>query len=130
MRRARGPRRTGWVLVAAILLAGCDLGPSGPSRVLGTVTGNPGLGAAVVEVTWQGVTDFEGRGSTRVYAARIPGTTDKYRVILVDPVGGDLRFTVVLEERRLDGPALAVVSAAGTNNLDLPVGGLRVVLER
>jgi hypothetical protein len=51
-------------------------------------------------------------------------------VILVDAAGGDLRFTIVLDDARLDGPVVTVVSAVGTDDLPLDVGALRVVLER
>jgi hypothetical protein len=118
-------------LAAVVALAGCDLGgPGGPARVAGTLTGNPATGAAVVEVTWPGVTGFEGRGGTQVYSGAVSGFPDRHRVILVDAAGGDLSFTIVLDDTRLDGPVLTVVSAVGTDNLPLDVTGLRVALER
>lgn len=116
-------------LVVAVPAA-CDLGPRGPSRVSGTVTGNPLLGAVVLDLTWQSVRGFEGRGSTRVYSAPVAESPHRYRVILVDGEGGDLRFSIDLEDARLNGPVVTVVEAAGTNNEPLPVGDLRVVLER
>ena len=119
------------LLFAVLALAGCDLsGPGGPAHVAGTVTGSPTLGAAVVELTWRGVTGFEGRGSTQSYSGAVPGVQNRHRVILVDAAGGDLRFTIVLDDARLDGPVVTVVSAVGTDDLPLEVTGLRVVLER
>jgi hypothetical protein len=129
-RRTRA-RRGGALLLALSALAGCDLGgPGGPAHVAGTVTGSEALGAAVVELTWLGVTGFEGRGSTQVYSGAVSGAQNRHRLILVDGTGGDLRFTIVLDDARLDGPVLAVVSAVGTDDLSLDVADLRVVLER
>jgi hypothetical protein len=119
------------LLVAATLtVTACDLGPSGPSRILGTVTGEATLGAAVIDFTWEGVGSVEGRGDTEVFSAPVSGSPDRHRVILVGPAGGELRFTVLLDQARLYGPALTVVSAVGTDNLPVDPTELRVVLER
>jgi len=129
----RGGKRARLALAAALAvgLMGCDLGgPSGPAQVVGTVTGDPLLGAAIVELSWDGVRGFEGRGDTQVYAGAVPESAERHRVVLVGPAGGDLQFTIDLEDHRLDGPMLTVVSAVGTNNLPLPTSGLRVVLVR
>ena len=130
--RFRRPRPR--ALAAAVLAAGlgaCDLGgPGGPAEVLGTVTGDPGLGAAVVDLSWDGVTSFEGRGSTQAYSAPVSGSPNRHRVVLVDAAGGELRFTIGLEDERLNAPVVQVVSAVGTDNLPLSVSDLRVVLER
>jgi hypothetical protein len=106
------------------------MGPSGPSRVSGTITGDPALGAAVLDVSWHSMKGFEGRASTRVYSAPVDGSPNRYRVVLVDEAGGDLRFAVDLEDARLNGPVITLVEAVDTNNDPLPVGELRVVLER
>lgn len=119
------------LLLAVLALAGCELGgPGGPAQVAGTVTGSPTLGAAVLELTWRGVTGFEGRGSTQSYSGAVSGVQNRHRVILVDAAGGDLHFTIELDDARLDGPVVTVVSAVGTDDLALDVGALRVVLER
>ena len=121
----------GSTLLAVLALAACDLGgPSGPAQVIGSVTGNAELGAAVVDLTWEGVTGFEGRGSTQVYSAPVSGSADRHRFVLVDAAGGDLRFTIALADDRLHAPTVTVVSAVGTDNLPRPVADLRVVLER
>lgn len=117
-------------LVAALGLAACDLGPSGPGTVAGTVTGDATLGAAVLDVTWPGITGFDGRGSTQVYSAAVAGFPDRYRVVLVDPVGGELRFSIAVDDAYLQSPIVTVVAAAGTDNLTRSAAGLGVVLER
>ena len=127
--RARRPAR--FVAILGVLLSGCDLGgPEGPAQVLGIVTGDPQLGAAVIELSWEGVTGIEGRGSTQVYSAPVEGSPSLYRAVLVDAAGGDLRFTIHLADDRLHGPVVIVESAVGTDNLPRTVGELSVVLER
>lgn len=130
--RARLRRAARLALLAPFVLGGCDLGggPSGPTSVLGTITGSETLGAAVVDLSWEGILAFEGRGDTRVYSAPVAGGRERHRMVLVDPVGGELRFTIRLEDDLLYAPVVTVVSAVGTDNLPLPLEGLRVVLER
>jgi hypothetical protein len=98
--------------------------------VSGTVTGSPTLGGAVLDVTWPGVVAFEGWGSTLVYWAPVSFDADRYRVVLVSPSGGDLPFTVSVDDAYLVSPSVTVVEATGTDNRALPLGSLRVVLER
>lgn len=117
-------------VLALAVIAACDTGPDGPGTVLGTVTGGASLGAAVLDVTWKGVQDFEARGSTQVYSAAVPGEDDRYRVILVGPVAGDLSFGIVVDDVYLEGPVVTVVEAAGADNLPRAVGELQVRLER
>lgn len=131
--RTRRLRRTALVtLLAPLALAGCDLGegPAGPATVLGTITGSETLGAAIVDLSWDGISAFEGRGDTRVYSAAVIGEGERHRLVLVGPAGGDLQFTIQLEDDLLYAPAVTVVSAVGTDNRSLPLDGLRVVLER
>jgi hypothetical protein len=117
-------------VLGVALLAACDLGPSGPTTIDGSVSGDTTLGAAVLDVTWPGVTGFEGRGSTRVYFAPVAGFPDRFRVILVSPTGGDLPFAITVEDAYLRSPDVSVVEAAGTDNRPLSVNGLRIMLER
>ncbi len=111
-------------------IAACDLGPSGPGTVSGTVTGDANLGAVVLDVTWPGVTGFTGRGSTQVYSAPVAGVPDRYRVILVSATGGDLPFAIEVADAYLQSPVVTVVEAARTDDRSLAVSGLNVVLER
>ena len=129
---ARWRRTLPAVLLAAFALVGCDAdeGPTGPASVLGTITGSGTLGAAIVDLSWDGVLAFEGRGDTRVYSAAVAGEGDRHRLVLVGPAGGDLRFTIQLEDDRFYAPVVSIVSAVGSDNRPLPVDGLRVVLER
>ncbi len=112
------------------VLTGCDLGPSGPGIVNGSVTGDATLGAVVLDVTWPGVVGFEGQGSTQVYFAAVAGSPDRYRVVLVSPTGGDVPFAIVVDDAYLQSPVVTLVEAVGTDNLSRQLGGLRVVLER
>ncbi len=116
--------------LAVVGLLGCDSGPRGPGMVAGTVTGDPQLGAVVLEITWRGIQGFEGLGTTRAYSAPVPDSENRYRVILVDPNGGELRFGINVDDAYLEGPVVTVVSAAGTDDLPKPVAGLGVLLER
>ena len=116
--------------LSALLLAACDLGPSGPGTVTGSVTGSASVGAVVLDVTWPGVVGIEGRGSTQVYSAAVTGSPERYRVVLVSPSGGDLPFAITVDDAYLESPVVTVVEAVGTDNLPLLVTGLRVVLER
>lgn len=116
--------------LALTTLAACDTGPDGPGTVAGTVTGASGLGAVVLEVDWAGIQGFEGQGSTQVYSAPVAAAPNRYRVILVGPAGGDLTFGIRVDDVYLEGPVVTVVEAAGSDDLPLDVGGLRVLLER
>ncbi len=116
--------------LAAVGLAGCDSGPSGPGMVAGTVTGDPQLGAVVLDITWRGIQGFEGLGATQAYSALVTDSENRYRVILVDPNGGDLRFGINVDDVYLEGPVVTVVFAAGTDDLPRSVAGLDVLLER
>lgn len=128
MRRRR--LLTAVAALTAAALSACDSGPDGPGTVAGTVTGASDLGAAVLDVVWMGVQGFEGQGSTQVYAAPVAGEENRYRVILVGPTGGDLRFGIRVDDLYLEGPVVTVVEAATAANLALPVTDVRVLLER
>jgi hypothetical protein len=118
------------VALTMTVAAGCDSGPDGPGTVAGTVTGATDLGAVVLDVVWKGIQGFEGQGSTQIYSAPVPGEPNRYRVILVDPTGGDLTFGIRVDDLYLEGPVVTVAEAAGTDDLPRSVGGLRVVLQR
>jgi hypothetical protein len=84
----------------------------------------------VLDVTWPGVTGFEGSGSTQVYSAPVAGDPDRYRVVLVSPTGGDIPFAITVEDAYLQSPVVTVVEAVGSDNRPHPLEGLRVALER
>jgi hypothetical protein len=117
-------------LALALSVAACDLGPDGPSTATGRITGHPALGAAVLDVTWPGVVGFEGRGSTQVYAAAVPGEADHWRVVLISPAISDLPFAVKLESSLLEAPVITVEEAANIGNLAIDVAPLEILIER
>jgi hypothetical protein len=125
-------RRRSWTVAAAALagLAACDTGPSGPGTVVGTVTGPPDLGAAVLDVVWKGVQGLEGRGSTQVYSAPVAGQGGRHRFILVGPSGGDLSFAIEVDDVYLEGPIVTLVEATDVSNEPRTVADLHVLLER
>ena len=112
-------RRSAWAALAAVaaLLSGCESGPKGPGPLSASIEGPVPLGAAIVEVRGDGVTGFEGVGSTHVFSA--PGQGGVFRVVLVGEVAGDLGFKVNVQERRDTPPTATVLSAAGGDNVPL-----------
>jgi hypothetical protein len=126
----RTARAAAALIALTLSFASCDLGPDGPSTATGRVTGHPALGAAVLEVTWRGVVGFEGRGSTQVYAAPVPGTPDRWRVVLVSPAISDLAFAVNVESSLVEPPTITVVEAANIGNHAVDVAPLSVHIER
>ncbi len=122
-------RRLAGSLLAAVLLSGCDSGPEGPGTLEARVTGEA-LGAVVLEVEGSAIRGFQGRGETRVYSAPAPGRAGVHRVVLVDPVGGTLRFAIEADDLGMDGPFVRVVSAADTSNRLLLVPRVEASIER
>lgn len=118
-----------WTTALALFLAGCDWGPSGPGTILARASG-PDVGGAVLEISGSGIRGFTGRGSTRVYWAAVPGPADVFRVVLVDPAGGDMGFDLAVDDRGMDGPSVTVIAAAGTDNLLIPTRSVVVRFER
>jgi hypothetical protein len=107
------------VAIASVLsAAGCDSGPSGPGTLIVTVDAPAALGAVALEVVGSGVTGFEGVGSTAAYGTVVSARQNRHRVVLVDPVGGQLRFSVRVEDVGAEPPVISVVGAAGTDNLE------------
>jgi hypothetical protein len=117
-------------LLVATLSAACDSGPDGPGVLPATVTGAPNLGAAVLEVTGNGIEAFEGSGDTQAYSASLGGEPARHRVVLVSSVGGALHFGIRVVDRGSVAPVITVVSAADADNVPLPPGGLQVNVER
>lgn len=119
-------RRVARVLLAAAALAACDMGSEGPGAVTARITGEPSLGAVVLDITWTGVEGFGGLGNTRAYWARVEGSPDRYRVVLLDPVGGELGLTIEVQDVRGRVPIVTFVSAADVENRVLPVSRLKM----
>lgn len=123
-------KRTFVALLAAGLVAACDIGPDGPGTVEGTLVGPADLAGAVLDVVWTGVQGFEGRGDTRVYWAPVTGEDDRYRVILVRSAGGRVGFGIRVDDVYLEGPVVTVVEAVGSDDLPRASASVTVVLER
>ncbi len=125
------PREAKLVCGALLLLAiqACESGPSGPGTLMGRVTG-AGLGAAVIEVVGDGIGSFDGRGNTRAYAAPVGGPENTYRVILIEPDGEDILFQISVADVGMEGPVMTVVSAAGTDNVEMIVATIVARIER
>ena len=134
-RWACGARRPGsghrLVLLCAglLALAGCDSDPAGPGTLLVRLSA-PDLGAAVLEVDGTGVRGFAGRGDTQVYFAPVPGRSNVYRVIAVDPIGGEIGLDVEVDDVGMEGPVVTVVQAARNDNTTASVRNVAVSVER
>jgi len=113
-------------LGAALALASCETGPSGPGVLSGTVTASPpgDLGAVVLEVTGTGIEGFEGQAGSRAYGARVSAETDRYRVVVVGT--GQLGFGVKVDDPRGPKPTVAVVSAVDAANAAMSTSGVQV----
>jgi hypothetical protein len=130
--RVRARKRATLGLLAASILpfaAACSLGPDGPATIEGRITGHPALGAVVLEVTWQGITGIEGRGSTQAYSAPSPTSPNGRRVVLVGPEISQLPFAIEVESPLAELPTITVREAVNIGNLPVDHTTLRVVLE-
>lgn len=116
------------LVLAVVLWAGaCDDDPSGPgtfdARVLSPA--DEPAGAAVIEITGEGIEGFEASGSSRIFARTVRAPTEEngeglYRVVVVAPAGSALRFRVRVEDVAAGPPTATLVSVADTANH--PVG--------
>jgi len=112
-------RRFIGLMVLAILAVGCDAGPDGPGDLSGSVqTPSPSLGGVVFEVVGAGIEGFSGAGGTKVFWARQDNPI-VYRVIVLGESGGDLKFSVAVQDRGGRLPRATVVSAVDLNNRPL-----------
>lgn len=129
-RRSMGRPADRVLLVVALLAtAGCDSGPSGPGTLIATVDAE-GLGGALLEVSGRGITGFDGLDDTRVYDAELANARNTYRVLLIDPTGGPIRFEIHVEDVGMDDPVISVVSAAGVDNGTRQAAGITTRIER
>ena len=90
----------------------------------------PGLGVALLEVQGTGINGFEGRGSTQVYSAELSGRPGVHRVIVLDRSGGEMGFSIAVDDRGMEGPVVTVIQAANTSNDPISAGGVTVALTR
>lgn len=118
------------LVVAVVLGAGaCDDDPSGPGVFTGRVVSSADepAGAAVMEITGEGIEDFEAFGSSRIFSRTVRPPTEEereglYRVVIVAPAGSALRFGVRVEDVAVGAPTVTLVSVADTANE--PIGSL------
>ena len=109
-------RRFIGLVVLASLAVGCDSGPDGPGDLSGSVLSpDPALGGVVFEVVGAGIEGFSGAGGTRVFWARQEDPI-VYRVIEIGESGGELKFSVSVQDRGGRLPRATVVSAVDLNN--------------
>ena len=125
-RRARALRVVA-VLAAAPLTACGDAGPvSGPGRLTATVVSPNGAeGAAMIKVIGSGVVDIlplEGR----VFSER---HGDTLNVVVVNPEGGALRFTVSVADTTTP-PQAVLLEVAGPDDRVRPLAGYSVQVVR
>lgn len=118
-------------LAVALAVGACDDDAGGPGTLQARVDpGDAAVGAAVVEVSADGVQGFEAAGQVRMYSGETSGGRF-HRVVLVGPRGGgELRFRIRVEDVSADPLPAYVVAAADTANR--PIVGLsemRVRLE-
>jgi len=112
-------RRLFGLMVLASLVIGCDSGPDGPGDLTGSVQSpSPSLGGVVFEVVGAGIEGFSGAGGTWVSWARQEDPI-VYRVIVLGESGGDLKFSVAVQDRGGRMPRATVVSAVDLNNRPL-----------
>ncbi|MFQ5535819.1 MAG: hypothetical protein ACE5GJ_00070 [Gemmatimonadota bacterium] len=118
------------LVVGALFASACDSGPSGPGTLNARVEGPPTLGAAVIEVTGGGIQGFEDQGDTRVYGAMVSEVENRYRVVVISPEGGTIRFGIRVDDVGADLPSASVVTTASTDNLPALGTGVSVKIER
>jgi hypothetical protein len=112
-----------------IAISACDSGPEGPGALAVVVTG-PAVGGAVLTVSGSGIESVRGLGSTRAYGAALVNAPTRHRVALIDPVGGELRFELQVQDLAMDDPVITVASATGTDNSPLSPAVVEVRIQR
>lgn len=124
--------RVGLLVVLVLGFGGCDAGPKGPGEFQATLQSPvPALGAALLEVKGKGITGFVApSGGAQVLWAPT-STPDTYRVLVISPAPGTLRFQVAVQDRGGPKPTATVLNVATGDNLPLPVTDqYRVVFSR
>lgn len=123
-------RRIALAATFTLLLAACDSTADGPGTIDAIVEAPQALGAVVLEFTGGGVEGFDGQGDTQVYSALVAQAESRYRVILVSPEGGPLRFGIRVANVREAQPAVTAVTAVSPTNQFVTPTGLQVRLQR
>jgi hypothetical protein len=116
----------GLLVSAAMALAACETGPSGPGVLPGTLSASPPqtLGAVVLEVTGSHIEGFEGQAGSRAYGAVVSAENKRYRVVVVGT--GQLGFGVKVDDIGGPKPTIEVVSAVDADNAAMSTSGVRV----
>lgn len=125
-------RAAGLLLAAALAVAGCDSGPSGPGTLQGVLEApdQGPVGAALVTVSGDDVRGISPEGSTRAFSSG-PAPDGTWRVLLVNTgTAGTLRFGVEVRDVGAAPPAATVVELVDGNNIPVTsVAGARIRFE-
>ena len=108
---------------AALVFAamGCDSGPEGRGDYTGTLSvDGAAIGAVVLEVVGSGIEGFSSSGTTKVFSAA-QSDPKIHRVMVIGEGGGDLEFTVSVQDRGSRKPRAIVLNAVDLENRPLPV---------
>jgi len=109
-----------------LLLVGCDSGPKGPGAFSATleILGPP-VGAAIIDVTGEGVRSFAGTGDTQVFHDVRDVTAGSHRLIVVS-ASGTLGFVMQVDRVEAGPPVATVIDATGTDNQPRGPSGVEV----
>jgi hypothetical protein len=123
-------RRRPWTLSAAMVLALASCGDAGPIAAPGDLTAtvvspNGTEGAAMIKVIGAGVLDILALDG-RVFSERRGDTTN---VVVVNPEGGALRFTISVADTTAP-PEAVLVEVAGPDDAIRPLAGYSVEMVR
>jgi len=123
-------RRVVLGLSLGLAIGGCDLGPSGPGLLKAMVSGPEALGGAVLEIVGPGIQGFEGSGGALVLGSPTSAVEPRYRVLVIDPVGGELHFSIRVDDVSRKSIAAAVIAATSPDNRALTASVVSVRVER
>ncbi len=110
MTRASRWRARCALAVGALVLVGCESGPSGPGALEAIVTGDM-LGGVLLQVDGPGIQGFTALGDARVFGAPDAVRPGRHRVIVIAPSSGELRFTIDVDDLEMEGPVITVLQA-------------------
>ena len=102
-------------IVGLLILAGCDDGPRGPGALEAIVVGEA-LGGVLLQVDGPGIQRFSAYGDARVYASSDDVRPGRFRVIVISPTSGDLRFSIHVDDLDMEGPSVMVLQATRADN--------------